>query len=68
MFRIILASLFAIGLLASGCKSHEPHHPHRHHEDCHRAGHRGVGHPGTIHHHHSHGRRDVPPTPPKNAR
>ena len=67
MFRILIASLFAISLLASGCKSHESHHPHHHHDSVHRTGHGRVAHPSTTHHHHRHEHHDVPP-PPNKAR
>ena len=50
MFRILIALLFAIGLLTSGCKTWGSGRPHR---GCHRVGSRLPGRSGTIHHHYA---------------
>ena len=50
MFRILIALLFAIGLLTSGCKTGGSGRPH---QGCHRVGPRRPGRSGTIHHHYA---------------
>ena len=58
MLRILLVSLFAAGLLVSGCKSDKPRHKH---QDCHRVGSHRVGrNNGSVHHHY-----EKPPAPPE---
>ena len=58
MFRILLVTLFAAGLLVSGCKAERAGHPHH---DCHRSGSHRVGrNNGSIHHHY-----EKPPAPPE---
>lgn len=50
MFRILIALLFAIGLLTSGCSTRGDGRPH---QGCHRVGPRLPGRSGTIHHHYA---------------
>ena len=50
MFRILVASLFVLGLLTSGCKTEGSGRPH---QGCHRVGPHLHGRHGTIHHHHA---------------
>lgn len=48
MFRILIASLFVLGLLTSGCRTERAGRPH---QGCHRVGPHLHGRHGTIHHH-----------------
>ena len=50
MFRILIALLFAIGFLTSGCSTRGDGRPH---QGCHRVGSRLIGRSGTIHHHYA---------------
>ena len=51
MFRILLVSLFAAGLLVSGCKSDRAG---RRHQGCYRSGSHRVGrNNGSVHHHYA---------------
>ena len=51
MFRIVLASLLVVGLLAAGCTTEKPNHIHHGcHSSAHRAGRSGNA---TIHHHYA---------------
>ena len=48
MFRLLIASLFVLGRLTSGCRTERAEHPH---QGCHRVGPHLHGRHGTIHHH-----------------
>ena len=48
MFRMLIASLFVLGILASGCSTEKAESPH---QGCHRVGPHLHGRHGTIHHH-----------------
>ena len=50
MSRILIASLFAIGLLFTGCKTANTDRPHR---GCQRVGSNRVSRNGSIHHHYA---------------